>query len=137
MVISDRVAEAIVAAGLLAVTSWAGLAGWRLYDGAIAPAARQVPTLTPTPFVDPETAREQGKRQRLVMDHVAAGISLRNGNQRIGAIEEFSKALALDPSNFDARQSLREMGVEPPPGVALQPTAQPPTPVPTATPLRR
>jgi hypothetical protein len=126
--------EWLAALALLSLVGWSGAAGWRTYDTDLRPAARSVPTATPTPVVDPEVAREQGRRQRQVQDHVGAGIALRNVNPRAAA-EEFMRALALDPGNFEARQSLREMGIEPPPGPGATPTPPRPTPLPTVTPL--
>jgi hypothetical protein len=126
-------AESAVTVLLLGGGAWAGLRGWRWYDTTLRPLARTGPTLTPTPFVDPAVAREEGRRLRQVLDHIGAGIALRPVNQR-AAIEEFMKALALDPGNFEARQNLIEMGVQPPPGPAITPTSPRPTPLPTVTP---
>ncbi|HEU5314628.1 MAG TPA: hypothetical protein VFX49_00840 [Chloroflexota bacterium] len=126
-------AEGAVAALLLGGGGWAGLRGWRWYDQTLRPLARAVPTVTPTPFVDPAVAREEGRRLRQVLDHIGAGIALRPVDQR-AATDEFMKALALDPGNFEARQNLIEMGVQPPPGPAITPTVPRPTPLPTVTP---
>ena len=126
-------AEGAVAALLLGGGAWLGAAGWRLYGTYLQPLARTVPTSTPTPIVDPAVAREEGRRLRQVLDHIGAGIALRPVNQR-GAIDEFMQALALDPGNFEARQNLLEMGVQPPPGPAITPTLPRPTPLPTVTP---
>ena len=128
-----RVAEAIAAAVLLAGTGFAGVRAARAYDVHVRPAARSVPTATPTPFTDPVVARENARRQRLASDHVGAGIALRRTNPR-AAVDEFMAALAIDPGNFEARQNLVEMGVTPPAGPALTPTPARPTAIPTVTP---
>ena len=110
-----------------------GVRAARAYDVYVRPAARSVPTATPTPVIDPAVARENARRQRLASDHVGAGIALRGTNPR-AAIEEFLTALSVEPSNSEARQNLREMGVVPPPGPATTPTAPPPPLLPTVTP---
>jgi hypothetical protein len=130
------VAEAIAAAMVVGGASWAGGIGWRTYETYLLPYARVVPTLTPTPYVDAATAREEGRRLRQVLDHVGAGIALRTINQRAAA-QEFQKALAIDPGNYEARQNLIEMGIQPPPGPAITPTLPRPTPLPTVTPRAR
>jgi hypothetical protein len=127
-------AEWLAAGLVLAGCAWAGIAGWRTYQVAILPAARSVPTITPTPFMDPVVAQELGRRQRLVQDHIGAAYALRDTNQRNGAIDEFRKALEIDPGNFDARESLRQMGVAVPDGPVVTATVPRPTPLPTVTP---
>ena len=129
-------AEAVAAALVLAGGTWAGAAGWRAYQTYLLPYAQTVPTLTPTPYVDPVTAREEGRRLRQVLDYVGAGIALRAVNQRAAA-EAFQRALELDSGNYEARQNLIEMGIQPPPGPAITPTAPRPTPLPTVTPRVR
>lgn len=126
-------AEGLAAAALLSGAAWLSASGWRAYNAYLLPLARTVPTPTATPFVDPVAAREEGRRLRQVLDHIGAGIALRPVNQR-AATEEFMQALALDPGNFEARQNLIEMGVQPPPGPAITPTLPRPTPLPTVTP---
>ena len=126
-------AEGFAATALLAVLTWLGFNGWQTYRVYLLPAARVVPTVTPTPVVDPAAAREEGRRLRQVLDHVGAGIALRSSSPR-AAVEEFMQALALDPSNFEARKNLVEMGIQPPAGPAVTPTAPRPTPPPTITP---
>jgi hypothetical protein len=120
---------------LLAGTGLIGTRAARAYDTYLRPAARSVPTVTPTPELDPVVARESARRQRLASDHVGAGIALRGTNPR-AAIEEFMTALSVDPGNFEARQNLTEMGVTLPPAAAT-PTPPRPTPPPTVTPPRR
>jgi hypothetical protein len=110
----------------------AGVRAARAYEVYVRPAARSVPTLTPTPFVDPVEARESARRQRLASDHVGAGIAMRRTNPN-AAINEFLTALTVDPGNFEARQNLIEMGVTPPGGAAT-PTPPRPTAIPTVTP---
>ncbi|CAA9238769.1 MAG: hypothetical protein AVDCRST_MAG77-1412 [uncultured Chloroflexi bacterium] len=124
----------MVAGLVLAGAAWGGTTGWRLYEATLLPQARSVPTHTPTPVVDPVVLREEGRRQRAVTDHIAAGNALLLGNQRAGAAEEYRRALTLDPSNMDARAGLQELGFQPPPGVAATPTVARPTPLPTVTP---
>ena len=85
----------MVAGLVLAGAAWGGTAGWRLYEATLLPLARSVPTHTPTPVVDPVVLREEGRRQRAVTDHIAAGNALLLGNQRAGAAEEYRRALAL------------------------------------------
>ena len=126
-------AEGFAAAALLAGLAWLGVNGWQTYRAYLLPAARVVPTLTPTPYVDAAAAREEGRRLRQVLDHVGAGIALRSTSPRAAA-EEFMQALALDPSNFAARQNLIEMGIQPPAAPAMTPTAPRPAPLPTVTP---
>ena len=128
-------AEAAVGGVLLAVVGLAGARGWRLYAEAILPEARSVPTATPTPVPDPEADRQRARRLRQVLDHVGAGIALREAGHRDAAIRELDRALALDPGNFEAHQIRREMGLEPPPGTVIN-TPVPPTPtlVPSVTP---
>jgi hypothetical protein len=106
-------AEALAAAILLGGTGLLGVRAARAYDLYLRPAARSVPTATPTPYVDPAVVRENARLQRLASDHVGAGIALRQINPR-AAIDEFRQALAIDPSNADARQNLAEMGIAPP-----------------------
>src|SRR5687768_7628538 len=89
------VAEALAAAILLGGTGLVGVRAARAYDVYLRPAARSVPTATPTPYVDPAVARENARRQRLASDHVGAGIALRQLNPR-AAIDEFMQALAID-----------------------------------------
>jgi hypothetical protein len=132
--VRTTLAEWLAATLLVAGCAWVGISGWRKYEVAILPSARLVPTLTPTPYVDPVVAQELGRRMRLVQDHVGAGIALRNANQRQAAIDEFQKALAIDPSNFDAREILRQMGVELPAGPVVTATVPRATPLPTVTP---
>jgi hypothetical protein len=128
-------AEAMVGAVLMAVVGLAGARGWRLYSEAILPAARSVPTPTPTPAPDPEADRLRARRQRQVLDHVGAGLALREAGQHDAAIRELRHALALDPGNFEAHQVLREMGLEPTPGTVINTPVPPsPTPMPTFTP---
>ncbi|SRR6266542_322558 len=130
------VAEALAAALVVGGGTWAGATGWRAYQTYLLPYAHTVATLTPTPHVDAATAREEGRRLRQVLDHVGAGIALRAINQRAAA-EEFQQALEIDPGNYEARQNLIEMGIQPPPGPAITPTAPRPTPLPTVTPRVR
>ena len=106
-------AEALAAAILLSGVALVGARAARAYDTYVRPAARSVPTATPTPVVDPAVVRENARLQRLASDHVGAGIALRQINPR-AAVDEFMKALAIDSSNADARQNLAEMGVAPP-----------------------
>jgi len=130
------VAEGIAAAVLITGIAWGARLGWREYQTRLLPYTRVVPTLTPTPYVDPTAAREEGRRLRLVLDHIGAGIALRPVNPRAAA-DEFMQALALDPGNYEARQNLIEMGIQPPPGPAITPTLPRPTPLPTVTPRAR
>ena len=109
-----------------------GVRAARAYDLYVRPAARTVPTATPTAVVDPQVAREAARRQRQASDHVGAGIAMRGTNAR-AAIDEFLTALSIDPGNFEARQNLQEMGVTPP-GSPATPTPPRPTPIPTVTP---
>ena len=131
------VLELATAAVLLTALGWAGVRGWGVYTTHVLPVARSVPAPTPTAYVDLAVAREEGRRLRQIIDYLGAGLQLRasnDPNMRREAIENFMRALALDPGNVDARQNLREMGVEPPPGPAVTPTTAPPTPLPTVTP---
>ena len=132
MPVGRPLAEALAAAVLLGGTGLIGVRAARAYDLYVRPAARSVPTATPTPFIDPAVARENAWRQRLASDHVGAGIALRGTNPR-AAIDEFMTALSVDPANADARQNLQEMGVTPP-GAPLTPTPPRPTAIPTVTP---
>ena len=126
--------EHVIALFLVALVTTAGLFGWRYYDAMLLPHAKFVPTVTPTPFVDPILAKEQGRRQRLVADHNGAGHAFRAGGRTDLATKEYQAALAVDPDNFEARQGLREMGITPPPSVREQtPTPPAPTPRPTVT----
>ena len=134
--IRSPLVEWIVSLALVAGAAAFGVTGWQWYDREIRPTARTVPTVTPTPFIDPVVARDAARRSRQVLDHVGAGIAMRQANPR-AAVEEFMKALALDPGNVDARQSLREMGVDPPPGSVVTATVPRPTPFPTFTPSLR
>lgn len=120
--------EAAIAAVLLSCTGVGLIAGWRAYNVHVLPYVRTVPTVTPTPYVDPEVLREQARRLRQVNDLVGAGIFHRQTGARELAVEHFAKALALDPQNADARQNLREMGVDPVTVVQQVPTPTPPTP---------
>jgi hypothetical protein len=129
--------EATVSAILVAACALLAVFGWRTYEASIMPAARFVPTVTPTPLVDLDQAREAAKKQRQVIDYVGAGIAFKQNGDVRAAADEFRRALALDPGNVDARANLREMGIEPPAGVAFTPTATRPTPVPTVTPRSR
>jgi hypothetical protein len=132
------VAEIVVGLVVAAAILWFGRAAWRFYDRELLPFARSVPTITPTPVLDPEKVREDARRLRQVLDYVGAGIAMRQADQRDAAIRSFQQALDLDPSNFDARQNLVEMGAptpSPPPGVILRTPAPPTaTPLPTVTP---
>ena len=126
--------EHVIAFFLVALVATAGLVGWRYYDAVLLPRAKFVPTVTPTPFVDPVLAREQGRRQRLVADHNGAGHAFRASGRADLASKEYLAALAVDPDNFEARQGLREMGITPPPSVREQtPTPPAATPRPTVT----
>ena len=126
-------AEALAAVVLLGGTGLVGVRAARAYDTYVRPAARSVPTVTPTPYVDPAIARENARRQRLASDHVGAGIAMRQINAR-AAIDEFMRALAVDPGNAEARQNLIEMGVALPAGPVTTPTPPPPAPIITVTP---
>jgi hypothetical protein len=126
-------AEALAAVVLLGGTGLAGVRAARAYDTYVRPAARSVPTVTPTPFVDPAVARENARRQRLASDHVGAGIAMRQVNPR-AAIDDFMRALAIDPGNAEARQNLIEMGITPPAGPVPTPTSPPPAVILTVTP---
>lgn len=106
---AEAIAAAVLLGGMGLIGMWAG----RAYDLYVRPSARSVPTVTPTPYVDPAVVRENARRQRLASDHVGAGIALRPINPR-AAIDEFMRALEVDPANPDARQNLAEMGVAPP-----------------------
>ena len=130
--VSRPVAEALAAAALLGGTGLLGVRAAGAYDLYVRPAARTVPTETPTPFLDPARVRENARRQRLASDHVGAGIALRGINPQ-AAMEEFLTALSVDPNNPDARQNLLEMGVTPP-GPAATPTPPRPAPIATITP---
>lgn len=126
----ERAAGVVV----LALVAWLGLWSWGVYDSQLRPLARTVPTWTPTAFVDAETAREQGRRLRLITDHVGAGNGYRAAGRPDLAAQEYLQALAIDPDNSDARQNLREMGIQAPPGVrGPTPTPASPTPAPTVT----
>ena len=130
----DAWAEVAVGLAVIGLALSAGGWGWRFYDTQLRPYARVVPTFTPTPYVDPETAKEQGRRIRLVLDHVGAGNGFRAANRPDLAAREYLAALAVDPDNFEARQNLREMGIQPPASAGERtPTPVPPTPRPTVT----
>jgi hypothetical protein len=130
----DTWAEVAVGLTVIGLVLSAGGWGWRFYDAQIRPYARAVPTFTPTPSVDPETAKEQGRRIRLVLDHVGAGNGFRAANRPDLAAKEYLEALAVDPDNFEARQNLREMGVQLPASANERtPTPVPATPRPTVT----
>lgn len=121
---------------ICALLVWGSLEGWRFYDRYLLPEARSVPTATPTVTLDPEEVRVQARLIRQVIDHVGAGIAFKQASRIDLAVKEFYEALALDPSNAEARQNLRELGVEPPPSTAPPrvATAVPtPSPQPTAT----
>ncbi|MGI8424936.1 MAG: tetratricopeptide repeat protein [Chloroflexota bacterium] len=111
--VNRPLAEALAAAVLLAVIGVAGARAARAYDLFVRPLARSVPTATPTPVVDPQVIRENARRLRLALDHVGAGIALRQANPR-AAVEEFMRALEIDPGNLEARQNLIEMGTQTP-----------------------
>jgi hypothetical protein len=132
---AGRGAELIVAGLLVVALAWLGGRGWRFYAVSILPYARAVPTTTATPVPDPEGDRRRARQMRQLLDHVGAGISLRDAGQRAAAIREFENALAIDPANFEARQNLRDMGIEPPAGAVVN-TPVPATvaPLPTVTP---
>jgi hypothetical protein len=127
-----RAADVLVGLPLLLAVIWLGTWGWRFYGESLLPQARAVPTATPTPVADPEGDRLRARVQRQVTDHVGAGIALRQAGQRDAALAEFNRAITLDPANFEARQNLREMGVEPPPGTIVN-TPVPPAPTPLAS----
>lgn len=131
----DAVLEAVIGGLVIALVAWTGLSGWRFYDTYLLPQARVVPTVTPTPAQDPELIREEARRFRQVNDHVGAGIAFRQAGRADLAQQEFLAALALDPANFEARQNLQEMGIQPPPAAV---TSTPPAPtvtvIPTVTP---
>jgi hypothetical protein len=122
---AGRGAELIVAGLLVVALAWLGGRGWRFYAVSILPYARAVPTTTATPVPDPEGDRRRARQMRQLLDHVGAGM----------AIREFENALAIDPANFEARQNLRDMGIEPPAGAVVN-TPVPATvaPLPTVTP---
>ena len=137
---SDRIGALLeVGIGLAVALSlaWLSLTGWRFYDANVRPIARVIPTVTATAVVDPAVVRQEARRMREVADHVGAGIAFRQGGRPDLALKEFMAALALDPANFEARQSLKEMGVEVAGAVPIN-TPIPPTPtiIPTATPRR-
>ena len=134
----ERGLELAIATLLVTLVAWLGLAGWRFYDEHVLPQARAVPAPTPTPVVDPEVAREQARRMRQVLDHVGAGLTLKQAGRRDLAIREFQQALALDPGNAEARQGLAELGVQPAvAGPANSPVPPTPSPLPTFTPRPR
>jgi len=130
----DTWAEVVIGLSVIGGLIWGGGWGWRFYDTQLRPYARVVPTFTPTPYLDPESAKELGRRIRLVMDHVGAGNGFRAANRPELAAKEYLEALAVDPDNFEARQNLREMGIQPPASANERtPTPVPPTPRPTVT----
>jgi hypothetical protein len=133
----DTATEVAIGLILVALIGSLIVAGWRFYDTYVLPQARVIPTATSTPVPDPEAVKAQARRIRVINDHVGAGIAFRQANRRDLATQEFLEALALDPANFEARQNLSEMGIEPPVATAMD-TPVPPTPtvVPTATPRR-
>lgn len=128
------VSELLVGSTLIALVALLTTSGWSVYARYVMPAARIVPTATPTPHVDAETVRAQAQRARQVLDHLGAGATLRQSGERGAAIEQFMKALELDPGNAEARAHLVEMGIVPPPGRVATPPPPTPTPVPTQTP---
>jgi hypothetical protein len=134
---TDTLLEVTTGLAVVSLAVWLAISGWQFYNSYLLPAARVVPTVTPTPVVDPEVVKQEARRLRLVLDHVGAGISLRHASQRDAAVREFLAALALDPANYEARQNLIEMGIEPPPAAVVN-TPVPPTPtvLPTITPRR-
>ena len=127
----DAVLEVVIGALVIALVAWTGFSSWRLYTAALLPQARTVPTATPTPAKDPEEIRQEARRFRQVSDHVGAGIAFRQAGRADLAQQEFLAALAIDPANFEARQNLSEMGIEPPAAVA---TTTPPVPIATVIP---
>lgn len=120
--------EAAITAVLLSGAGIGLIAGWRAYNAHVLPYVRTVPSVTPTPYVDPEVLREQARRLREVNDLVGAGIYHRQAGARELAVEHFARALAIDPQNSDALQNLREMGVDP------RVLSAPPSPTPTPRP---
>lgn len=125
---------------VLVLLAWLAVSGWRFYTSYLLPGARSIATATVSPVPDPGAAREEARRMRRVLDHVGAGISLRQANQRERAIQEFQAALALDPQNADARLNLVELGVLPaasPVPTPGQPPGPPPAPTSSVAPLAR
>src|SRR5688572_21818525 len=127
-----RTADLLIGLPLLLVVIWLGAVGWRFYAASLLPEARAVPTATATPVPDPEGDRQRARVSRQVIDHVGAGIALRQAGQRDAALAELNRAIALDPANYEARQNLREMGIEPPAGTVVN-TPIPPSPSPLAS----
>ena len=110
---------------MIALVAWTGWSSWRFYTTSLLPQARVVPTVTPTPAKDPAQIRQEARRFREASDHVGAGIAFRQAGRADLAQQELMAALALDPGNYEARQNLAEMGIEPPLAVA---TSTPPAP---------
>ena len=127
--------ELVFGALVVAVIAWLAFSGWRFYVDYVLPEARVVPTITPTPGPNMEALRQEARRLRQVIDYVGEGIAFRQARRPDLAEIDFRNALALDPGNLEARQNLREMGIEPPPAAVLN-TPVPPTPTifPTVTP---
>jgi hypothetical protein len=125
-------ADLLIGPPLLLAVLWLGWSGWRFYAATLMQEARAIPTASATPVPDPEGDRQRARVARQVIDFVGAGIALRQAGQREAALTEFNRAIALDPANYEARQNLREMGIEPPSGTVIN-TPIPPTPSPLAT----
>ncbi|HEX2035878.1 MAG TPA: hypothetical protein VHS99_16995 [Chloroflexota bacterium] len=127
--------EVATGATICLLLGWLVFSGWRFYTVYLLPDARQVPTATATPVIDPTVVREQARRMRQVLDHVGAGIAFRQASQRERAIQEFRAALELDPTSVEARQNLVELGLLPTSALLSTPTPTP-TVVITVTPIR-
>lgn len=103
-----------LAAALVTLTT----VGWVGYSLAfvhardvLAPASASPAAARPVP--EPEEVRREARKFRELTDHLGAGNYYRQLDQPARAAQEFLAALALDPGNADARQALRDLGVEP------------------------
>ncbi|MSQ44098.1 MAG: hypothetical protein EXR45_07830 [Chloroflexi bacterium] len=135
---STAIGETLAGIAMVILLTLGVVAAWDGYDTEIRPLARIVPTFTATPIPDPERAKVEGRRTRLIIDYLGAANAFRTAGQREWAIDRYREVLAIDPGNLEARAGLRDLGAIVPTGSILNTPVPTPLPIePTNTPTKR